>query len=74
MDNSEKRHSLMLGFSGRVIVPEGDLTGAGTQMIRCGVLVSANVKVGGLRYLVSPLGERATLATRFEDPIRESGS
>jgi hypothetical protein len=36
--------------------------------------VSVNVKVGGLRYLVSPFGERVTLATRFEDPIRESGS
>jgi hypothetical protein len=45
-------------------------------MTRWGVLlpVSVNVKVGGLRYLVSPLGEGVTLATRFEDPIRELGS
>ena len=45
-------------------------------MIRCGVLlpVSVNVKVGGLRYLVSPLGERVKLACRFGNPVRELGS
>ena len=55
---------------------EKDFTGAGTQMIRCGVLlpVSVNVKVGGLRYLVSPLVERVKLASRFENPVRELGS
>jgi hypothetical protein len=76
MDNSDKRPSRILGLSGRVIFREGDFTGVGTQMMRCGVLlsVSLNVKAGGLRYLVSPLGERVTLATRFEEPIRELGS
>jgi hypothetical protein len=76
MDNSDKRPSRILGLSGRVIFREGDFTGAGAQMMRCGVLlpVSVNVKVGGLRYLVWPLGERVTFASRFEDSIRELGS
>ena len=47
-------------------------------MIRCCVLmllpVSVNVKVGGLGYLVSPLGERVKLACCFENPVRELGS
>jgi hypothetical protein len=45
-------------------------------MIRCGVLlpVSINVKVAGLGYLVSPLGERVKLTSRFENPVRELGS
>ena len=36
--------------------------------------VSVNVNVGGLRYLVSPFGERVKLASRFENPVLGLGS